>query len=113
MVLDALIIFEMFAVCFGFDGHICPVVDGETQFWNENETWTVIYMPHVMKYLSPQIQPGGLAGHCIYDKQGAYGPVKITIFIGGAPIHDNDGYSVFTHEIRHAINSCADWDGHE
>jgi len=113
MVLDAIIVFEMFAVCFGFDGHICPVVDGETQYWDEDILWKVIYMPYVMKWMEPEVTDQWLTGRCVEGVQGAFGQVQMTLIIGGSPLIDKFGYSVLTHEIRHAMNSCADWEDHE
>jgi len=108
-----MIIIEIFALCFGFMGVVCPVVDGEPQYWDEDEIWTIYYFPNMTSFLSPQVGPGFFAGTYSYDEQKPFGLIDNTILvITNSTERDNLGHSVLTHELHHAVCRC-DWSGHE
>jgi len=107
-----MIIMEIFAICIAaFMGNGCPIVDGEPQYWNENEIWTIYYFPHMTAFLSPQVGPGFFAGTYNYDRQGAFQMPSVTMVIAGAKCVDNLGQSVLLHELRHAMTRN-NWVGH-
>jgi len=101
-----MIIIQIFAICIGFGGHECPVVDGVIQHWNEDEIWTIYYFPHLEKWQEPKISDEWVNGSWSYDKQGAHGKLGITMVIGGNTSIDKWGYSPMTHELRHAQCRC-------
>lgn len=98
--LAELLVFQMCAVCIGFAGHVCPVVDGEMQHWDCNEQWTIMYMPQVFTWYSADLKQH-VAGEWFVDMYGV-----ITLVIGGSLHTDAQGYAIFTHEIRHAQCVC-------
>jgi len=95
-----LLVFQMCAICLGFDGHICPVYDGEMQHWNCDVQWTVIVIPNSLEWYSSNL------GYSVYGEwfSDMYGIP--TMVIGLNKIKDEFGYSVFTHEARHLQCMC-------
>jgi len=94
-----LLVFQMCAVCIGFDGHICPFVDGVEQFWNCDEQWTVMVIPEILIWYSTD--------HSMFvNGQWWDDGREPMIVIGGSKLMDEFGYSVFTHEVRHLQCRC-------
>ena len=102
--LAELLVFQMCAICIGYDGHICPFVDGVEQFWNCDEQWTIMYMPRVMTWYSTDLKEM-VAGEWFVDMYGVP-----TAIIGGSPVRDDTGLGVLGHELRHLQCLC-DWHG--
>lgn len=94
-----LLVFQMCAVCIGFDGHVCPYQDGVEQFWNCDEAWTIMVIPNSQEWYSTNL------GHSVFGEW-YEDHTGVMIIVGHAQIKDPLGYSVFTHEVRHAQCRC-------